>query len=63
MALLCRGSYLVKKMREYISLSLVMIDVDGFIIQAPRVLVHPYASSLILLINTAMHYGVWGIHC
>lgn len=63
MALLCWGSYLVKKMREYISLSLVMIDVDGFIIQAPRVLVHPYVSCLILLINTAMYYGVWGIQC
>lgn len=47
----------MKKMREYISLSLVRIDVDGFIIQAPRILVHPYVSCLILLINTA---GIMG---
>ena len=51
-ALLCCGSYLVEKMREYISLSLPGIDVDGFIMQAPEVLVHPYVSCLILLINT-----------
>ena len=41
MALLCWGSYLVEKMREYISLSLAGIDVGGFIMQAPKVLVHP----------------------
>ena len=52
MALLCCGSYLVEKMREYISLSLPGIDVDGFIMQAPEVLVHPYVSCLILLIST-----------
>lgn len=45
------------KMREYISLSLVRIDVDGFITQAPRILVHPYVSCLILLINTASIVG------
>lgn len=60
MALLCRGSYLVKKMREYISLSLVRIDVDVFIIQTPRVLAHPYVSCLTVLINTATYYGVGG---
>lgn len=53
----------MKKMREHISLSLVKIDVDGFIIQAPRVHVHPYVSCLILLINTATYCGVWGIQC
>ena len=46
------GSYLVEEMREYISLSLPRTDVDGFIMQAPEVLVHPYAIYLILLINT-----------
>ncbi|XP_054671609.1 uncharacterized protein LOC129202590 [Grus americana] len=51
--LLCWGSYLVDMMGEYISLSLPGFDVDGFIMQAPKVLVHPYVSSLILLINTA----------
>ncbi|GAB0207263.1 hypothetical protein GRJ2_003191900 [Grus japonensis] len=40
-------------MGEYISPSLPGIDVDGFIMQAPKVLVHPYVSCLILLINTA----------
>ena len=42
----------MEKMREYISLSLSRTDVDGFIMQAPDVLVHPYVSCLILLINT-----------
>lgn len=50
-------------MKEYISLSLVRIDVDGFIIQVPRVLVHPYVSCLILLINSAMYSGVCRIQC
>lgn len=31
-------------MREYISLSLTMTDVDGFIMQASAVLVHPYSE-------------------
>ncbi|XP_075595208.1 uncharacterized protein LOC142599193 [Balearica regulorum gibbericeps] len=53
MLLLCWGSYLVEMMGEYISLSLPAFDVDGFIMQAPKVLVHPYVSSLILLIHTA----------
>ncbi|KAM9590504.1 uncharacterized protein ACIBXB_005765 [Morphnus guianensis] len=39
-------------MKEYISLSLPGIDVDCFIMQAPEVLVHPYVSCSILLINT-----------
>ena len=30
------------------------IDVGGFIVQAPEVLVHPYVSCLILLINTVV---------
>jgi len=42
----------VKRLREYISLSLPGIYVGGFIMQAPKVLVHPYVSCLILLINT-----------
>ena len=44
MALLCWGSYLMDRMREYISLFLPRIDVDGFIIQVAKVLVHPYMS-------------------
>ena len=58
MALLCCGSYLVEEdeermeMREYISFSLPGIDVNGFIMQAPEVLVHPYVSCSILIINT-----------
>lgn len=52
MALLCCGSYLVEEMREHISLSLPGIDVNGFIMQAPEVLVHPYVSCSILIINT-----------
>ncbi|GAB0177976.1 hypothetical protein GRJ2_000262900 [Grus japonensis] len=51
MVLLYWRSYLVK-MREYISLPLLRIDVDGFITQPPKVLVHPYVSCLILFINT-----------
>lgn len=52
----------MKKMREYLSLSLVRIDVDGFVIKA-QVLVHAYVSCLILLINTATYYGICGIRC
>ena len=52
MALLCCGSYLVEEMREHISLSLPGIDVNSFIMQAPKVLVHPYVSCSILIINT-----------
>jgi len=40
-ALLYCRSYLVEMMREYNSLSLPGISVDGFISQAPEVLVHP----------------------
>ena len=42
----------MKRLREYISLSLPGIYVGGFIMQAPKVLVHPYVSCLILLIST-----------
>lgn len=31
-------------MRKYISFSLTVIDVDGFIMQAPAVLVHPHCE-------------------
>jgi len=60
--LLCCGSYLVELMREYISLSLPGISVDGFIIQVPKVLVHPHMSCLILLINTVgILWVLWNV--
>jgi len=52
-SLLYCGSYPVERLREYISLSLSGICVDGFIMQAPEVLAHLYVSGLILLINTS----------
>jgi len=56
------GSYFVEKMREYISLSLPRISVDGFIRQAPEVLVHPHLSCLILLVNTAgILWVLWNV--
>jgi len=42
----------VERMREYISLSPPGISVDGFIMQAPKVPVHPCVNCLITLINT-----------
>jgi len=49
-------------LREYISLSLSGIYVDGFIRQAPKVLVHPYVSCLILLINTvSILWVLWNV--
>ncbi|GAB0209721.1 hypothetical protein GRJ2_003437800 [Grus japonensis] len=38
------------------------MDVDGFIMQAPKVLVHPYVSCLILLINTVdILWSLWNL--
>lgn len=52
----------MRRMREYISLFLLIIDVDGFITQVPEVLVHPYMSSLILLISTiSILWGLWNL--
>jgi len=61
MALLCCGSYLVERMREYISLSLPRTGVNGFIMQAPEVHVHPSVSCLILLINTVDILILWNL--
>ena len=62
MAFLCWGSYLVERMRECISLFLPRIDVGGFIMQVPKVLVNPYMSCLILLINTvSLLWGLWNL--
>jgi len=60
--LLYCGSYLVETMREYIPLSLPGIYVDGFVMQAPEVLVHPDVSCLILLINTvSILWVLWNV--
>lgn len=50
MALLCCGSYLVEMVREYISLLLPGVGVDGFIMRFLRFL-FTLVSSLILVIN------------
>lgn len=51
MALLCWGSCLVERIREYISLFLPRTDVGGFVVHAQEVPVHPYMGCLKLLIN------------
>lgn len=60
--LLCWGSYVVERMREYTSLFSTRIDVGGFVVQGPKVLVHSYVSCLILLTLTA-YCQVCGIWC
>lgn len=62
LALLSWGSYLVEMMREYISLLLPGVDVDGFILRFLRFL-FTLVSSIILLINTVAGYVVCGIWC
>lgn len=60
MPLLCWGSYLVERMREYTSLFPSGTDVGCFVAQAPKVLVHPYMRCLIPLINTVcLLWGLW----
>ena len=45
-----------------ISLFLTGTDVDGFIMQVPKVLVHPHVSCLILLMNTvSILWGLWNL--
>jgi len=61
-ALLYCGSYPVETMSEYISLSLPGISVGDFIRQAPKVLVHPHVSCLILLVNTiGILWVLWNV--
>lgn len=38
--LLCWGNYVLERMREYTSLFSSMIDISGFVAQAPEILVH-----------------------
>lgn len=52
MALPCWENCLVEMMREYTSLSLPIIDVDGFIMWMQSLFI-PTVSCLILIINTA----------
>lgn len=48
--------------REYTSLFLLRIDVDGFIMHFPEVSIHPYVSGLILLISTiSILWGLWNL--
>ena len=62
MAFRCCGSCLVENVKEYISLSLPGTGVDGFVMQAPEILAHPYASCLILLIsNVGILWGLWDL--
>lgn len=51
LALLCWGSCLVERIREYISLSLPRTDVGGIIVQAHEAPAHSYMGCLKLLIN------------
>jgi len=49
-------------MWEYISLSLTGIYLDSFIMLAPKVLVSPYVSCLMLLINTlSILWVLWNV--
>ena len=61
-ALLYCRSHLVESMRENISLSLLGIYRDGFLMQAPKALVDPYVSCLAVLINTvSVLWVLWNV--
>jgi len=60
-ALLYCGSYLVERLREHTSFSVPGIDVDGFVMQAPEVLGHPYMTCSILMNTVSILWGLWSV--
>lgn len=62
MLFLCYVSYLVERMRDYTSLCSSRMDASRSAAWAPKFLVHPYVSCLIILSNIiGLLLGVWNL--